>query len=168
MFRDVPMFENLLAERMRGLKHLLIVGVGNELGCDDAAGIHLSRRIRREFPRSKRMSSIEAGTTPENFTSIIRGLRPSHVLIVDAAKMGMAPGSLRILQKNEIMGFDFSTHSLPLSILIDYLEKSSRAVVIVVGIEPLNVGFGKKLSKPVLGSITDLVRILKQIIMLAS
>jgi len=168
MFRGIPMFENLLAERLRGLKHLLIVGVGNELGCDDAAGVQLARTVKREFSRSKRMSAVEAGTTPENFTSIIRRFRPSHVLIVDAAKMGMPPGSLRILERNEITGFDFSTHSLPLSILIDYLEKSSRATVIVVGIEPLNVGFGKKLSKPVLGSIADLVKILKQVMVVTS
>jgi len=160
----MPMARNSLTERMRGIKLLLIIGVGNELGCDDGAGIELSRRMKREFQGSRRVRIIEAGTTPENLTSIVRRLRPSHILLVDAAKMGLVPGSTRILERSEISGFSFSTHSLPLSLLIDYLEKNSRAVITVVGIEPLNVGFGKKLSKPVVDGIADLVRILKQII----
>jgi hydrogenase 3 maturation protease len=164
MFSDVLMYENSLKEKLRDIGHLLIIGVGNELGCDDAAGVELSRQMRREFRRSKKVDIIEAGTTPENYISSIRKLRPSHILIVDAAQMGLSPGSVRIIERSEIGGFAFSTHSLPLSFLIDYLEKNSQAVVIVVGIEPLDVGFGKKLSKPIAKSIVDLVGILRKII----
>jgi len=164
MFSDVLMYENSLKERLRDSEHLLIVGVGNELGSDDGAGVELSRKLKREFRGAKKVSVIEGGTTPENFTSIIRKLRPSHILIIDAAQMGLRPGSVRIIEKGEISGFGFSTHSLPLSFLIDYLEKNSRAIVVVVGIEPLNVGFGKQLSKPVADSIVNLVRVLRQII----
>jgi hydrogenase 3 maturation protease len=164
MFSDVQMYEDSLKEKLRDFAHLLIIGVGNELGCDDAAGIELSRQMKREFRRSRKVSIIEAGTTPENSTSIIRRLRPSHILIVDAAQMGLPPGSVRIIERSEIGGFGFSTHSLPLSLLIDYLEKNSQAIVVLVGIEPLDVGFGKKLSKPIAKSIGDLIGILRKII----
>jgi hydrogenase 3 maturation protease len=164
MFSDAMKYENSLKERLRGIGHLLVIGVGNELGCDDAAGVELSRQMKREFPRSKKVSIIEAGTTPENFTSSVSRLCPSHILIVDAAQMGLPAGSVRIVERGEIGGFTFSTHSLPLSFLIDYLEKNSGAVVVVVGIEPLNIGFGRRLSKPVADSILDLVRVLRRII----
>jgi hydrogenase 3 maturation protease len=164
MFSDVPMFENSLRERMRGIRHLLIIGVGNELGGDDAAGIELSRQMKRELRRSRRVSIIEAGMAPENFTSIIRRLHPSHILIVDAAQMGLPPGSVRVVEQNEITGFSFSTHALPLSFFIDRLKKDSDAVIIVVGIEPSNIGFGEKLTKPIMDSIANLVETLRHMI----
>lgn len=163
MFSDVVMFENSLKERMRGIRHLLIIGVGNELGCDDAAGIELAKQMKGQLSRRGRVSIIEAGTTPENFTSIIRRIHPSHILIIDAAQMGLQPGSVRIVERNEITGFSFSTHALPLSFLVDHL-KDSGAIIIVVGIEPLNIGYGKELSKPIMEGIANLAGILRQII----
>jgi hydrogenase 3 maturation protease len=164
MFSDVLMSENSLREKMRGIRHLLIVGVGNELGGDDGAGIELSRQLKKEFRNSRKVNIIEAGTAPENFISVVRRLHPSHVLIVDAAQMGLPPGSARIVEKDEITGFGFSTHALPLSVLVDRLQKDSGAFVTVVGIEPLNVGFGKTLSEPVMNSIVNLIGALRKII----
>jgi hydrogenase 3 maturation protease len=83
---------------------------------------------------------------------------------VDAAQMGLPPGSARIVEKDEITGFGFSTHALPLSVLVDRLQKDSGAFVTVVGIEPLNVGFGKTLSEPVMNSIVNLIGALRKII----
>jgi hydrogenase 3 maturation protease len=164
MFSDVLMSENSLREKMRGIRHLLIVGVGNELGGDDGAGIELSRQLKKEFRNSRKVNIIEAGTAPENFISVVRRLHPSHVLIVDAAQMGLPPGSARIVEKDEITGFSFSTHAPPLSLLVDRLQNDSGALITVVGIEPLNVGFGKKLSKPVMNSIVNLIGALRKII----
>jgi hydrogenase 3 maturation protease len=163
MFSDVRMFEEL-RERLNGVKRLLVIGVGNALGCDDAAGVELSRRLKKGLPKSGRASVIEAGASPENFTSVVNRLHPSHIVIVDAAKMGLQPGSVRIVEKAEITGFSYSTHTLPLSFLIGLLEKSSGAVITVIGIEPLNVGFGEKISRPIRDSIASLARVLQQII----
>jgi hydrogenase 3 maturation protease len=164
MFSDVKMIKDSLKEQLKDVKRLLVIGVGNELGCDDAAGVELARQLKKGLPKSGRASVIEAGTTPENFTSAVNNLHPSHIVIVDAAKMGMQPGSVKIIEKAEITGFSYSTHTLPLSFLIDFLEKSSGAVITAIGIEPLNVGFGEKISRPVRGSITSLIRVLQQII----
>jgi hydrogenase 3 maturation protease len=163
MFSDVRMLEEL-RERLKGAKRLLVIGVGNALGCDDAAGVELSRRLKKELRKSRRASVIEAGASPENFTSVVNRLHPSHIVIVDAAKMGLQPGSVRIVEKAKITGFSYSTHTLPLSFLIGLLEKSSGAVITVIGIEPLNVGFGEKISRPIRDSIASLAKVLQQII----
>ena len=168
MFSDGVMFEDLLTRRIGNFKHLVIIGMGNELGGDDGAGIQLSRQMKKEFRGSGKVTIIEAGTAPENYASVVQKLRPSHVLIVDAAKMGLPPGSLQIVEKNEITGFGFSTHSLPLSIFISYLEDNAAASITVVGIEPLNTGFGKKLSKPVVDGIGKLMALLRHIARSAS
>lgn len=164
MFSDVKMVGDSLRERLKGVKRLLVIGVGNELGCDDAAGVELSRQLKKGLRKSGRASVVEAGATPENFTSVVNKLHPSHIVIVDAAKMGLQPGSVRIVEKAEITGFSYSTHTLPLSFLIGLLEKSSGAVITVIGIEPLNVGFGEKISRPVRDSLASLGRVLRQII----
>jgi hydrogenase 3 maturation protease len=164
MFSDVKMIRDLLKERLKGVKRLLVIGVGNELGCDDAAGVDLAKQLKKGLHKSRRASVIEAGATPENFTSVVNDFHPSHIVIVDAAKMGLQPGSVRIVEKAEITGFSYSTHTLPLSFLIGLLEKSSGAVITVIGIEPLCVGFGERISRPVRVSITSLIRVLQQII----
>ncbi|RLG15426.1 MAG: hypothetical protein DRN71_01410 [Candidatus Nanohalarchaeota archaeon] len=43
-------------------------------------------------------------------------------------------------------GFLHSTHQLPLSLFIGYLERSAGCEVVFVGVQPESVGFGCELS----------------------
>jgi hydrogenase 3 maturation protease len=147
-----------LKRRLRGFTRLLVLGIGNQLKGDDAAGIELARQLKRQVGLSKEISVVEGGVAPENFTWVIRDVHPSHILIVDAAKMGMQAGSMRIVEKGEIDSFSFSTHNLSLSFFADYLEKEFGSKVTIVGIEPSNSDFGKGISKPVMESLKVLVR----------
>jgi hydrogenase 3 maturation protease len=154
----------LLKEKLKGFTRLLVLGVGNQLKGDDSAGIEFARQLKQQVKSQGKVNIIEAGVAPENFTWAIRKFRPSHILIVDAAQMRMLPGSTRIVEKGEIAGFSFSTHNLSLSFLVGYLEKEFNSEVIVVGIEPSNLVFGGKISKPVMGAIGLLVGTLRQVL----
>jgi hydrogenase 3 maturation protease len=112
-----------LKTRLKGFTRLLVLGVGNEFKGDDAVGIEFARQLKRRVGFSADLNVVEAGVAPENFTWVIRSFHPSHILIVDAAKMGMPTGSTRIVEKGEIDSLSFSTHNLSLSFLADYLEK---------------------------------------------
>nr|MDO8134273.1 hydrogenase maturation peptidase HycI [Candidatus Njordarchaeum guaymaensis] len=153
-----------LKEKLKGFKRLLVLGVGNQLKGDDAAGIEFARQLKRRVGLSSEMSIIEAGVAPENFTWGVRKFHPSHILVVDAAQMGMRPGSTRIVEKGEIAGFSFSTHNLSLSFLVGYLEKEFDSEVIIVGIEPSNLEFGETISKPVMDAVELLVGTLRRVL----
>ncbi len=101
------------------------------------------------------------GTAPENVTGEVRRLAPTHVLLVDSAEMGEAPGSVRLIGAGRIAGTSFSTHSLPLSVLARYLERELGSRVIVIGIEPKSLAFGGRLSPEVERAIEETVAALE-------
>jgi hydrogenase 3 maturation protease len=56
--------------------------------------------------------------------------------MLDAADMAAAPGSLGLLRPEQVKGQRYSTHAMPLSLVMDYLEKELGAAVVLVGIQP--------------------------------
>lgn len=118
----------------------LIITVGNELMGDDAAGPLLARLIE-ENPLDD-WKLIDGGTTPENYLYYVRQLQPDLVLIVDAAEMGLEPGSIRLINPNSITDQLFlNTHTLPLGYLILTLKEFVPEVYLL-GIQPRDVVFG--------------------------
>ncbi|MEI6093138.1 MAG: hydrogenase maturation peptidase HycI [bacterium] len=131
-----------------------LLGVGSELRADDSAGLVVAQNLIDKCRSDKcglndRLQVIYGETAPENFTSDIKRFSPTHLIVVDAAEMGLESGSLKIIKKEEIKGVTFSTHVLPLSVMIDYLSNSFNFETIVIGVEPKDMEFGNEVSKEV-------------------
>jgi len=107
---------------------------------------------------------IEAGHAPENATGELRKFAPDLVLMIDAADMGETPGTVKWIPEESIDGMSASTHSLPLSILARYLKLELNCVVAVLGIQPLSIAVGERVSSEVLGAINETVDALDRII----
>jgi len=91
----------------RQMSRTIVLGIGNQLGGDDAAGIRLVGILNRRLhgakaPYPAQVTAIDAGTAPESYTSVIRRHRPDLLLLVDAADMGLPPGALRIIRPEKI------------------------------------------------------------------
>ena len=71
------------------------------------------------------------------------------VLVIDAARMGKAPGEYGLLKPSEISGATFSTHMLPLPVTLSYLEYSCGCTTAYLGIEPATTEQGIGLSPAV-------------------
>lgn len=99
---------------------------------------------------------MEGGTTPENLSGVLRKLKPSHILFIDAAPMGKKPGTIALIDPKDIGGITFSTHSFSLGKIADYFQKETGAKIIFLGIEPKALGFGEALS-PELRAAADQV-----------
>ncbi len=132
----------------------VLMGIGNELRGDDAIGLYVARRFRREG-----WKVIVAGQVPEDFTSEIKRIRPGLLVIVDAALMGLEPGDIRRIPPEKIPGVSFSTHGMPLSFLISYLREYVGETIII-GIQPLSMEFGAEMSDVVREAGDSLLRIL--------
>lgn len=128
---------------------LAVIGIGNELNGDDAAGVQVVRRLRQFLPENPQRLLLEAGLAPENFTGLLRRFQPDLILMVDAADMGTAPGSTAWLQPGELDGFSASTHTLPPSVLADYLRQELHCQVAVIGVQAKRLDFGQPLSDEV-------------------
>ncbi len=141
---------------LQGARTVAVVGIGSELRGDDAAGLLVIRELRaagraarpaRADGRARpRLRLFEGGTAPENLTGVIRRCRPSHVLLVDAAGLGRAPGEVRLVAPDEIIGLSLSTHALPLKLLCDYLARSHPCKIVLIGIQPGRTDFGAGVS----------------------
>lgn len=121
-------------ETLASNRSIAVVGIGAELRADDVAGVLVARRIAEESLPS--ITGIDGSTAPENVTGEIIGASPALVVFIDAAEMGLKPGEVRIIPLEEIEGFTFCTHTLPLSVILSYLASSLNATFMVVGIQP--------------------------------
>ena len=123
----------------------VILGVGSELRQDDYAGSFAARQLTRllaDLSLQQSFLAIEGGTAPENLVGVIRYFRPDAVIVLDAAGLGLAPGSCAILQPEDITGATFSTHMLPLPVTLNYIEQTCGCQTAYVGIQPVSVAQG--------------------------
>ncbi|MBS7625352.1 hydrogenase maturation peptidase HycI [Candidatus Bathyarchaeota archaeon] len=129
---------------LRGCSRLVILGVGNPLRGDDALGIEFLKELRGRVPRGVKL--IEGGVAPENFIGKIRALKPSHLLIIDAARFGGKPGETRLIMPEHIAGIAISTHAMPLYILAELISGGMDVKVALLGVEPKNLNLGDEIS----------------------
>ncbi len=138
---------------------IAILGIGNPLRSDDAAGVLVARRLADPalLLDLDAVLVIEAAHAPENATAGLRRFAPQLVLLVDAAEMGEAPGTVRWVGLAEIDGMSASTHTLPLSMLAKYLVLELGCEVKVLGIQPGSTEIGESVSKSVLQAVDEIV-----------
>lgn len=137
-----------LKDKLQGFTKLAVIGVGSDIRNDDAAGIHIANQLK-ETLKDERVEILIGGTTPENLTGVLKRMAPSHILLVDAAQMRKAPGTIEIIDPEKIKGEGFSTHTFSLRELAHYLQETTKAKIVVMGIEPKDINFGETLSEEV-------------------
>ena len=149
-----------LKQRIRQLPQpeprLAVVGVGQELRGDDAAGIRVARQLLDRVEK-RGFLAIDAGPAPENCTGRLRRFAPDMVVVVDAAALHLPPGSIQLLTGADIGGLSASTHSLPLNLFASYLTSELHCAVIFIAIQPLDTTLGAALSLPVESAINEIV-----------
>jgi len=142
------------------MSRTIVLGIGNRLGGDDAAGTSLVDMLNRRQHKAKTLYSgeittIDTGTAPESYTSVIRRHRPELLILVDAADMGLSPGALRTVPPEKITMLTFCTHSMPLSMFISYV-KEFCGKILLVGVQPEQTETGRGISKAVRTSLKRL------------
>ena len=122
---------------------MAVLAVGSELLGDDAVGLLVGGKLAELG--SPRVGVFEGATAPENCTGPIRRYSPTHLVLVDAADLGAEPGTVELLDPERLGGIAFTTHALPLTVVVDYLAQSlPDCRVVVVGIQPESLRFGEQ------------------------
>ncbi|MCD6409543.1 MAG: hydrogenase maturation peptidase HycI [Candidatus Verstraetearchaeota archaeon] len=144
--------ERRLKDFLRRAERLVVMLIGNEMRGDDGAALTL-----RDLPRGERVVVIDCGPVPENFTGVVRRLKPTHVLLVDAVDFGGENGEIEIFDPHQLVMPSFSSHRMSLRLLSRYLESEVGARVILLGIQPKSLELGEGLSPEVKLSV-DVLR----------
>lgn len=150
--------QRILRGWLTGAEKVVILGVGSSLRRDDHIGVEVVRNLKDKVPGKVRL--IECETVPENFIEPIINLKPSHLLIVDAALLNRTPGSVMLIGRDRIKGVPISTHALPLSLLCDYILKETGAKVALLAIQPKDAGFGEDLTEELKETLERVVSLL--------
>lgn len=144
--------------RLGGTK-TLIIGIGNALKGDDAAGPIVCERLRGKISAE----IIDAGTVPENYIQPIIKKAPDNLLVIDAIDFGAPPGELRIFQPEQLNSLVISTHTLSPRIFVDMIKQSINVEVFFLGVQPAKIVLGRPLSAEVDDAIELLVKALVEV-----
>jgi len=132
----------------------LIMCIGNKEGGDDAIGPYVANKLKKYDD----IIVLDCGTVPENYTSIVKKNKPKNLIIIDSVDMNLGPGDIRIVPKEKIGVMHISTHGIPLSVLIGYLEPYIENIYLI-GIQPKTMS--GKLTNSVRKSGEKLIEIIK-------
>jgi hydrogenase 3 maturation protease len=154
-----------LQKYLSSAKKISILGIGNPDRGDDGAGIlavsQLSSRITH-MPYHEKILLIKGFEAPENFTGTIRTFSPSHLLIIDACEAKKEPGDYFFINPDAISSQGYSTHTIPLSLLREYIETTMDTQVLFIGIEPASTDLHRPVSTIVARKISELVTLIEK------
>jgi hydrogenase 3 maturation protease len=131
--------------------------MGQTLRGDDAVGPTVAGELERSLMESESVLILDTGPMPENFTGTIRDFGPALVLLVDAADMGEIGGKIHLLDYRDCTGLSASTHTLPPSVIADYMIQEMGCEVALLGVQSLQTDIGAPLSDPVRSAVNQAV-----------
>jgi hydrogenase 3 maturation protease len=151
--------QKALEKWLASAKRVVIAGIGNPIRSDDFVGVKIVQDLQGKVP--ERVHLIECETVPESFMQEIVDFKPSHVLLVDAAVLGLKPSETRLVFPEQVTDFPaITTHVLPLRIFCEYIAKMTEAKIALLLIEPANVEFGEGLTPEVQAAAEKITQIL--------
>jgi hydrogenase 3 maturation protease len=140
-------------------KKVVIAGIGNPIRQDDDVGVKIVQNLQRKVPEN--VCLLECETVPESYILDIEQFKPTHVLLIDAAFLGLKPGKAGLVDTEKIVDFPaITTHLLPLKIFCEYVKQATGAKIALLLIEPASVEFGEGLSVEVEATAKQLTKLL--------
>jgi len=137
------------------IKKYILMGIGNQLRDDDGIGNFIAKNFQ-----DPEWLSLDCEMVPENFTSLVKKVKPELLVLLDGVEMDLPPGEIRIIDPDKIQLMHLTTHYMPLSFLISYLEKFTKEVIFL-GIQPKTIDYSPSLSPEVLKSRQKIMQVLK-------
>jgi hydrogenase maturation protease len=140
-----------------GMK-ILVLGIGNTLLADEGVGIVAMRELESHFAGRADMEFLDGGTL--SFTLAVPISECSALLVIDAAELGAAPGTVQRFEGAEMDGFlganrKSSVHEVGLLDLmaISRLGGHWPERRALIGVQPAVVGWGESLTPAVAAAL---------------
>ncbi len=136
---------------------MVIMGIGNTLLADEGIGVHVVRRLQDFVPSGNGIELLDGGTLSFNLLPAIEAA--DSLIVVDAARLGQAPASVRCL-----IGEDFDSylgqsrhtaHEIGLRELLDMARLNGRLPSrrALIGVQPFSLDWSEKPTEAVAAAI---------------
>jgi hydrogenase maturation protease len=136
----------------------LVVGLGNKLLSDEGSGVKTIEMLEKERNIPENFHLLDGGTAGYTLIDCMKDFE--RIIIIDAVKGGNRPGTIYHLSFEDIMkrpDLKLSGHQIDLpEVLLLAKKLGELPQVLLIGIEPENIGYGMELS-PHVKSATDKV-----------
>ena len=132
---------------------MLVVGVGNPMRGDDVAGLVLAERVAEKLE----LQYLRCEEVPENYVGKMLDDPADTILLVDAVDMKQAPGEIGLLAPDELADNGISTHNCSVGLLAKVLAGVKDKQMLILGIQPQNLGWGQPLTPQVSEAIDRFV-----------
>ena len=163
MTKDEYNIQDALKKWFADPERVVVAGIGNPIRRDDFVGVKIVQDLTGKV--SDKVHLFECETVPESFMEEIVDLKPSHVLLIDAAVLGLKPGETRLVFPEQVADFPaITTHVLPLRIFCEYIANMTKAKIALLLIEPKNTEFGEGLTLDVQAAAEESVNILRKLL----
>jgi len=140
-------------------KKVVVVGIGNPIRTDDYIGLKIVENLKGKI--AERVLLLEAETVPESYLLDIEEFSPTHVLLIDAAFLGLQAGAASLLDAEKIVDYSaITTHLLPMRIFCEYVKQATGAKIALLLIEPKSMEFGESLTAEVQVAAERLTKVL--------
>jgi len=138
-----------------------LMGVGNELRADDAAGLEIASSLRRKLGTSPAPGvNICASTpTPERLLSKLASAG-GRIVVFDAVEASARPGEVVFRSMADTKYGFFGTHNIPLKLVPGIEEHLGD--VLLVGVQPACLDVGCGLSEAVRESVKEIVSVVAE------
>jgi hydrogenase maturation protease len=139
----------------------LILGLGNVLLTDEAVGVAVLDALAPLAAADPSVTLMDGGTLSFTLAGPIGDA--ARLVVVDAARMGQAPGTVRVLEgaamDAQLSKYANNVHEVSLSDLFDIarLTDSLPGRRALVGIEPERVDWGSELTAAVAAAVPKAV-----------
>jgi hydrogenase maturation protease len=132
-----------------------LVGVGNPIRHDDAAGLELVTTLRRRLHQAGRgrLRIHPASSSPERLLTRLAS-EGEQVIVFDAVEARREAGAIVCARLGDTKFGYFATHNVPLRLVPGVSEESGR--IFLVGIQPGSLEVGEGLSEPVMAALEEL------------
>ena len=141
---------------------IAVLGVGNILLTDEGIGVRIVDELQRRYSRPEHVLVLAGGTAGMELLEPLEGL--DKLIIADAVRVGQPPGSVVLLQGDEVPRFfrtKISPHQIGLSDLLAALELTEKApkAVALIGLQPVSLDTGMALTPEAEAKVPEMLEL---------
>ncbi len=136
----------------------LVLGLGNTLLGDEGVGVHSVNRLKQQEPPLDDVELMDGGT--QSFTLAGPIEEADSLIVIDAAQLGRAPGTIRVYEGRDMDRFvansrHKSVHEVTLFdlLVIAHLSGDLPPQRALIGIQPERIDWSDTLSASVAASM---------------
>jgi len=121
-------------------KHILVLGIGNVLWADEGFGVRCVESLQREWTFADHVELMDGGTQGLYLLHNVQSA--SHLLIFDAIDYGLAPGTLKLVENDDVPRFmgakKMSLHQTGFQEVLSLAQFTGRfpEQVLLIGCQP--------------------------------